>query len=259
MKSLIIFFSLLLSAFISHSQFTENIASGRPGQANGARTVGARTFQLQAGGGYNTPTLDNNRIHNYTADAVLRVGITERFEVGALWNYRATRYNFSENTFSNDGFASPAIRARVNLNDEQKGLLPVFAIQAGAFLPIGDPEFGISQLSPFGRLMASYSFFDRVGLTFNYRMNFPNSTDKPAEHRYIASLSLNITQKLGILGEIYGDVYRTYHVSKFDYGIFYLVNEDLQLDINAGGHTINEDSNPFFINAGVSWRISVWR
>jgi hypothetical protein len=255
MKQIIIFLSIFLSAFIAQGQYTETIASGRPGQANGARTVGAGTFQLQAGGGYNTPTLDNNRVNNYTADAVLRVGITERFEVAALWDYRASRYNLSENTYSKDGFSSPAVRARINLNEEQKGLIPVFAIQAGAVLPVGDPKFGISEVSPFGRLMASYSFFDRVGLTFNYRMNFPYSTEDTAGHRYIASLSWSVTEKLGVLGEVYGDIYRDYHVSKFDYGIFYVVNKDLQLDINAGGHTINQDSSPFFINGGFSWRV----
>jgi hypothetical protein len=45
------------------------------------------------------------------------------------------------------------------------------------------------------------------------------------------------------------------HVARFDYGLYLLVSDNLQLDLNAGGHTLNESTSPFFINGGVSWRM----
>lgn len=236
-------------------QYTETIASGRPGQANGPRTVGAKTIQLQSGVGYSTGSLGNNLSDEYGAEAVLRIGILERFEIAGVFSYATQNFRPLEGQPSRlSGFSSPQVRARLNLIEEQSGLVPIVAIQGGAVLPAGQGDLATEELLPFGRLMAGYSFFDRVNLVFNYQISWSRLNTSP-NHRYIASFSVNITDKLGALAEAYGDIYKHSHSPKVDYGIFYLLNKNLQLDINAGGHTITGESDPFFINGGISWRM----
>jgi hypothetical protein len=244
---------LILPALVFFGQYTEQISSDRPGQAYSATTVGDRVFQFQLGGGYSTPEDASINTNELATPLTLRYGITERLELSLDWTFQYFEYVTPLETYSAAGMNSPALSARLNIIDEQNGIVPVLTVQAGAVMPIDFFEFGSEELLPFGRLIAGYSITDKIGMNLNYGLQ-ADSEINDLIHIYVANFSYNFTDTFGGIVEFYGDVSGR-HVARFDYGLYLLVSDNLQLDLNAGGHTLNESTSPFFINGGVSWRM----
>ncbi|MFZ6050770.1 hypothetical protein [Halocola ammonii] len=253
-RKISLLFLFWISAIFTFAQYTEQISSDRPGQAYSATTVGGGIFQLQFGGGYSTPDDATINSNEFLTPLTLRYGITEHLELSFDWTFQYVEYVTALETFSRTGLNSPSLSARLNINDRQNGIVPVLTVQGGAQLKWDALEFSSDEILPFGRLIAGYSIGDKFGINLNYGLR-ANPDSETVVHSYVTNFSYNFTDNFGAIVEFYGDVFENLHIARFDYGLYLLVTDNLQLDLNAGGHTLNSVLNPFFINGGVSWRV----
>lgn len=73
---------------------------------------------------------------------------------------------------------------------------------------------------------------------------------------YVLNVSYELTDQSGTFLEMYGDV--NAFSSNFDTGYYFLVKDDLQLDMGVGWQGNNGESN-WFADVGFSWRINLAR
>ncbi len=85
MNSKLLYFIFILSAFFSHSQYTEIINSNRPGSSHGAFAVGVNVFQLEtgiSGQSLKHSNLNNSKIDGLNFNYLFRYGfLNEKLEV----------------------------------------------------------------------------------------------------------------------------------------------------------------------------------
>jgi hypothetical protein len=69
-------------------------------------------------------------------------------------------------------------------------------------------------------------------------------------------LGLNLTKKLSIFAEGYGNTSRFKRASLYyDGGLSYLINNHLQIDLSAS-QQYNATNNYFYLNAGITWQFA---
>lgn len=106
------------------------------------------------------------------------------------------------------------------------------------------------------------SMVQRLNRYQSVTVNLGTNTFKNTQ--YTLNYSLSITPEIGWVVENYGgyDFDRELFTTYFDTGISYLLNNNIQLDVQGGfgnnkayflGEKIHERS--FFIGAGISWRV----
>jgi len=93
MKHLLIIAALFISTQI-FAQYGETIRTGRPGQAIGCFTTGAKVFQVQSGitidkTNFDAPINGNQSV--FQSSTVIRYGITETFEVSGVLGYKSLK------------------------------------------------------------------------------------------------------------------------------------------------------------------------
>ncbi len=247
---LIVLFSC---SYISlYSQYSETIATARPGAANGAGTVGKGILQFQTGVQFdNVKDLrDSSNWHtnNISENLVIRFGIRELFEVSAVLNHINSTENISERegSINRQGVNTSLIRARTKVNENM-------AFQVGIETKLRGKDYKINYIAPRFRLMYNTKLGENASLTTNLG-GFWNGNDNKPRGFYVFSYSLALTKKLSLIAESYGDFIRTGINNYFDIGLGYNVNSDMLLDLNAGWGE-NYPYKSYFITAGVSYRI----
>lgn len=83
-------------------------------------------------------------------------------------------------------------------------------------------------------------------------MNF-NGNDAKPNGIYVANISYSINSKWGTFIENYGNFTNSNFENRWDTGLAYLLNDNLQLDIY-GGAGYNNNRIDYFISIGISWR-----
>ena len=252
-----IFFLATICSLSANAQFGERIISGRPGQANGARAVGAKTIQLQSGIDYNfeettTETTKSNS-ENVNQNSVFRIGLVERTEFRLAYAYQ-----ISETPGDGEGLNAFNIGLRQNFFS-QEGFIPTIALQ-GTIKLGGLDEFEQERPIYQLRLLLGHNITNRLSLNTNLTADF-----RPEENTigsYVFSFAYSLTDNLSALAEVYG----TYDNDSenldvlFDAGFGYLIGNDFQLDIY-GGYAKNKFNGDdpttvsYFISAGLSFRM----
>ncbi|MEM7549402.1 MAG: transporter [Bacteroidota bacterium] len=256
-KSLRLYFQFIpILCFISFSalaQYSETIQTARPGQAFGPYSVGTKVFQVQSGFTYSGfdvtgSALDGNAFQFFNA---LRYGITEKFEIRTAFALSSVETSFGEDDDNIGGFSFWNIGVRYNILSNT-GFKPTLAIQTDVALTAVDEDFQTDDPTSRILLLHGQNISNFFRLTTNWGVVFDgNSSDVIGT--YVVNLSFSITDKLGSFVEIYGDVQDGDFDIRYDTGIAYLLNNDLQLDASFG-YGSNDDLNDWFVDAGVSWR-----
>lgn len=225
-KKVIVVFTLFVTALAS-AQYSETIASGRPGQAVGAKTVGKNVFQIQAGVDY------LNDLKSFVPNSAFRYAISDWFEINSSIAYDSQIGDMS----------GLSVGTRINLNDG-KNNMPPMGLQVSFGLPVKSLEFSSKVL-----FNIANSFSDK----WSYTINLGSGFDKEFNTRgiYVFNFSYSVNDKIALFVEPYGTV-KTSVLLNFDAGIAYLVNKDLQLDF-LGGYGINSGEG-LMLGVGVSWR-----
>ncbi|WMN12281.1 transporter [Marivirga salinae] len=235
-----------------YGQYSETIATARPGAANGAGTVGKGILQFQAGLQFDNVKdirdSSNWSTDNISENLVVRFGIRERFEVSAVINHINSTEYISESAGSilRKGFNTSLIRARTKINENM-------AFQVGIETKLRGKDYQINYIAPRFRVMYNTKLGENASLTTNLGA-FWNGNDNKPRGFYVFSYSLALTNKISLIAESYGDFIRTGINNFFDIGLGYNVNKDMLIDLNAGWGE-NYPYKSHFVTAGVSYRI----
>lgn len=221
MKKLV-FLVFIFVASVANAQFTETLSSDRPGQALSVNTVGKNVFQIQAG--FDFPL---NNI-SFTPSSYFRYGLSERLELnsGILFSDSddvrsltiGARYSLTKNNSS----TSSSIQASYDIGGDEKNTQVVYIF--------------------------SSNFNDKLSYTANLGFNV-NEDFGDLSGLYVFNLSYAINTKVGVFAETFGTFLNSGFELNLDTGVYYLLNNNLQLDALLGYN------NDLFASIGVTWRL----
>ena len=237
----------------SYAQYGETIRSGRPGQSIGPFTVGKNILQIQSG--MDVFGFKNDNIgfsgNGYLNNTVVRYGILERLEISALIDYRVDNIKAGGLETETSGLSAFDIGGRYQVF-AGKGAIPNIGFQMRVRLPVLSEDYKIDHVAPRFILVTGQKLSETFTLTTNWGGSW-NGNNSMGTAFYIVNLSFPIVGKLGGFVENYGDITDGDFDSRFDAGLAYLSNKDLQWDI-LGGLGKNDGVSDYFVSVGVSWR-----
>lgn len=240
------------------AQFNETIRTGRPGQAIGPFAVGSYVFQTQTGidvGGFSSEQ-NNNSNFNIAPNTVLRFGIAKHFEINSAWEYRWDRNTEEDTTTSMNGLSLSAIGTRINLY-EGGAHLPAIGLQISFKMPILSSGYNFDYTAPKILFIASDNISDKFSFLLNFGLDY-NGNDAEPTGVYIANIGYSLSPQWSIFLENYGNAANNRFENKWDAGIAYLLDENLQFDLYGGaGYNYGQFSS--FASIGASWRVVALR
>ena len=283
-KSAIFSLFLFIAGYQVQAQYTETINSNRPGQSQGAFSVGTNVIQLESGfylGNDEHLGLGTNT-DIWGIDYQLRYGLlVENLELnitGAFENQDITR-NFLGITSETSGrnFKSNTIGAKYLFYDPQKNLaedkpnlyswkanqrfkwktlIPAISIFAGANFAFGDNPYlfeGEGKFSP-KVAMITQNNWGRWVLVLNVIAD--KLTEEYRSYAGIATITHTISENFAIFGEyqgIKGDIYAD---DLLRGGAAYLVGDNFQFDVS-GLVNFKDTPSRWQVAAGVSYRFDL--
>ena len=288
MNRLLVFFLLifLLKINLGYSQFTDIINSNRPGNSSGAFSVGKDILQLENGFYFTNEKhqLLNYDIEGYGTEFKIRYGfLDEKLEVIISGNYQSdnlsdNRYN-PANNINRKNFKKFKIGAKYLIYDPKKGitekpnvysyfadkkfkwknLIPAISVYGGLNIDSKNNPFvssNVSGISPSLAIFTQSNFTNRSVITTN--VIFERIGSNQNDFEYIISLThafnesfIGFIETHGIKSDFYAD-------NKLGFGVAYLFNDNLQLDLGA---ILNFKDTPkiFQMSLGVSYRLNLYK
>ena len=288
MNRLLVFFllSFLLKINLGYSQFTDIINSNRPGNSSGAFSVGKDILQLENGFYFTNEKhqLLNYDIEGYGTEFKIRYGfLYEKLEVIISGNYQSdnlsdNRYN-PANNINRKNFKKFKIGAKYLIYDPKKGitekpnvysyfadkkfkwknLIPAISVYGGLNIDSKNNPFvssNVSGISPSLAIFTQSNFTNRSVITTN--VIFERIGSNQNDFEYIISLThafnesfIGFIETHGIKSDFYAD-------NKLGFGVAYLFNDNLQLDL---GTILNFKDTPkiFQMSLGVSYRLNLYK
>ncbi len=288
MNRLLVFFLLifLLKINLGYSQFTDIINSNRPGNSSGAFSVGKDILQLENGFYFTNEKhqLLNYDIEGYGTEFKIRYGfLYEKLEVIISGNYQSdnlsdNRYN-PANNINRKNFKKFKIGAKYLIYDPKKGitekpnvysyfadkkfkwknLIPAISVYGGLNIDSKNNPFvssNVSGISPSLAIFTQSNFTNRSVITTN--VIFERIGSNQNDFEYIISLThafnesfIGFIETHGIKSDFYAD-------NKLGFGVAYLFNDNLQLDL---GTILNFKDTPkiFQMSLGVSYRLNLYK
>ncbi|MDX2097443.1 MAG: transporter [Leptolyngbyaceae cyanobacterium bins.59] len=239
-------------------KFWRSFNPSRPSKTDSPFTVDAGAFQIESDlvtytRDFNTP--DGTKIEAFTVlIPVIRVGLLNNvdFQVQAqTYNHLSTRFPDGSRQVQS-GYGDTIIGVRVNFwgNDGGK---TAFGMVTSVKFPTNQDGLGNNAIEGGITLPLAIQLSDQLNLGLQTAFTFnKNSIDPGYNVGFInsASLSYQITPKLGAYGEIFTSVTTERNsdlVATFDLGVTYLITENFQIDsgINIGLTKAADDLNPF--------------
>lgn len=288
MNRLLVFFllSFLLKINLGYSQFTDIINSNRPGNSSGAFSVGKDILQLENGFYFTNEKhqLLNYDIEGYGTEFKIRYGfLYEKLELIISGNYQSdnlsdNRYNPANNV-NRKNFKKFKIGAKYLIYDPKKGitekpnvysyfadkkfkwknLIPAISVYGGLNIDSKNNPFvssNVSGISPSLAIFTQSNFTNRSVITTN--VIFERIGSNQNDFEYIISLThafnesfIGFIETHGIKSDFYAD-------NKLGFGVAYLFNDNLQLDLGA---ILNFKDTPkiFQMSLGVSYRLNLYK
>lgn len=264
------------------AQDDSSISSDRPGQARTPITLYPNEIQVQSGVYYGHHyTTYNDKIDNlyftqnfneYYTNHAIRYGLMKDLEVNLGINYnerdiviRSNLFPFVENgDYYFKGISNLDLGLRFQFLDEKKDFLN---LTLHSSLGIYESDYFEMPNNPlYVNIIMSKKLTDNLLLNVNLskveQIDFERLSNSfnSKDYRSVINLSYNINNDLGVFIEEYSffSNYRPSH--NIDFGVFYLVNKNLQLDFYTGTWIFekefsNTTRNSFFVGAGFSYRI----
>ena len=248
---------LCLLSFSAYGQYNETIRAGRPGDAMGAYVVGTKVFQVETGLSHTFTQINgvviggNSKTVDRANATALRFGLSESFEINGVFGISSNEIIDGANR--NNGLSGLGVGARYNILNPDEGAPLALGIQSRILLnTLIDEEFQVSdqQLGANVRVSAIYGGLDWIGIASNVAVQW-NGDDAGANLLYDLVFSRGIVGDLSGFVELFGRLNNSPDAN-FDFGLAYLLNDDMQLDASAG--FTGNDVQSWFFDFGVSFR-----
>ncbi len=250
------FVLLLFCISIQHvqAQFVPRIRSARPGITVGVYTIGTGVFQVQAGQdfrqirpkGSDVTTTSNNPV------LVMRWGLTEHFELNGTIGWKNVANELIENK---SGISNTQFGCRFNISEEDGTYKPAISIQYRLLLNLPENDLNDGYFGSKVVLAAGTKITNKMKIRANIGYTWEQAGRPRNRILFAARFPYSLRKKWGTFVDFYYDeiVASTAYTFRYNSGFSYFVNNDLKLDILAGG--INTLSNSgYFLGIGFSWR-----
>ncbi|MFT6064336.1 MAG: hypothetical protein ACJAQX_000185 [Polaribacter sp.] len=221
----VVFIFLMLIATVVQAQFTESLSSDRPGQALSVNMVGKNVFQTQAGIDFFDST------SYFYPNSFFRYGFSEKFEINSGFILSGVRF---ENDL--ESFTIGARYLLSNLDRKSKSSVQL------------SYDFGAVNKNTQLTYIYGNSFSEKLWYTVNLGINI-GDTFEVNNAMYVLNLTYALNHKMGLFIESFGTFLNSTSPLNFDAGYYYLLNNNVQLDVLIG------ENNGLFFGAGVTWRI----
>ncbi len=241
-------FQVFIFAFGS-TLSAQNIITDRPDQTESSSTIPKMSVQIESGTllGFTENNADLFR-QLLAPTTLFRIGITHGVELRILNQLESIKNQSNAEKFN--GFSDLEVGTKIQLYKPQDKNIEI-AFLTHLVFPTGSKKLSNTKLATINKLSISHELNDNIGIGYN--LGYNNFGTGIGDLTYSLALGLNITEKVSIFVEPYGEYtdFETY-VSNIDAGITYLVKENFQLDFSFGTgvtHTMN------YISFGFSWNI----
>lgn len=239
------------------AQYTEKIHSGRPGQAIDPYSVGVNVFQVQSGYQHEQIQMygDGYLTGNYVEN-VLRFGINNHIEFGALILYKNETLKLNDSSYVNRGINAFGFNLRSNILNGNNNT-PTVGLRVDLLTPWVHLDYKPNFIAPRFTLVACQNLGSKMSLTANFGGVWDGFTAEPLGF-YVVNLSCGLNTRMSVFVEHYASFKHSYWNARADCGVGFVANDNLQLDIFGGvnaneGHLYKE----WFISVGLSWRIKM--
>ncbi len=252
-KITLLTFAVLFSGWLI-AQEKAGMVTDRPDQTESAFVVPMKGFQIESGFSFEKYNSEiNNTTYNST---LLRYGLLEKLELRLGLAYSGIHVKMIPNNFDESGFAPFTLGAKFLLNEEGEGL-PQLAFMSSFTIPkSGTKSFQNKYMGADFRFSGQYSLNEAMSFGANLGVAWSGSEyGNSAVGIYTAVIGMSLSEKLGAFAELYGFLPKKgQNDHRWDAGLTYAVNEDLQLDFSTGVG-LSKVSPDFFISLGLSIRM----
>ncbi|QDU07467.1 hypothetical protein V202x_08220 [Gimesia aquarii] len=241
-------------------QLDQPLRTDRPNFTSTSVTVGKGVTQIESGYSYLDDKSGGRQVSTQSLGEFL-------FRRGILADWLEFRLGFSPlqqstaiGTFQNTTVGSDDLYTALQVAlTPQRGFLPEMAVIVQMSLPTGSPTFTANQVEPGLDWVYAWELNDCISIAASTQGN-RSVDDNGRSFLEIAqsfNVSYTLTEQWGAFTEWFAlipsgaNTAETEHY--FDAGFTYLINNNLQLDINAGVG-LNEAAINYFVGAGVSIR-----
>jgi hypothetical protein len=232
----------------SHAQTLSSIETDRPDQTECPYIVPAGHFQLEAG--FNYESVDTKEKKWILPTALWKYGINQQFELRLITEINNNRTEGKSST----GLLPTEIGFKVRLMEE-KGIQPLTSFISHISIPNASTQkFSTSYFAPNFRFTMLHTLSDRLTLSYNLGAEWDGENPEPI-FIYTLAPAYSFTDRLGAYIELYGFAPQQQRADhRADGGIFYLVKNNIQLDVS-GGFRITENAPEYYGALGFSIRL----
>ena len=228
--------------------FAQNIITDRPDQTESAVTLEKGRLQIESGILNQTEGDGNDKLKSLIIPTNLfRYGISKKVELRLVLQLDGLQ-TMDDNAYQ-FALGSVELGAKIVLNQSEDPSVQ-FALLSHLVLPKDNWTQFSDQLGFLNRISIAHDIDQNTSIGYNFGYN--HYTHGEGNSIYTVAIGHSISEKLSVYIEPYGSVFTdSILLSNFDYGIVYLVNSNIQLDLSFGlgfNNTMNYQS------LGFSWR-----
>jgi len=237
---------------MSATMVIDPIRADRPGQTHSAYLTPKGYFQMEHG--FSIEDTEPGFIYSYPFSN-WKYGINENFEIRLNTHFITIQQEPNPDV---NGFLPISLGFKSKLAN-QHGILPKMAFIGEMTFPgLVDADFETTYFAPTLILVFQNYISDFISISYEGGAVWDGETGEP---NFIYSLepSINITNRLGLFGELYGSTPQREESDlelRVDAGITYLIGDGLLLDLSAG-QGISENADESFVEFGLSYRFKL--
>jgi hypothetical protein len=233
------------------------LQANRPGQTDPPTVLAPGIAHIESGISFEQKGGDEHDTDILTVPELeLRLGVYDRIELqlyadGLLHEWRDGRGNRT-------GGSDLELEARVRLWG-QSAWRPATSLEFGVSFPTGSDFATSGGFDPKVEILYAWDFAEAWTLNGNFDFASETQGDDDRSRHFVfrpeLALALAINARWSTFVEYYGIIEsRSEDQHSFDAGIIFLVNHELQLDVNAGVG-LNHAAPDFFVGAGFAWQL----
>ncbi|MBW8360153.1 MAG: transporter [Weeksellaceae bacterium] len=242
-----LYFCLMLTTF-SLFKSQESIQTDRPDQTESPSITPARFLQIETGFLHEKYDWQTRNASHPTV--LWKYGVNEHFELRLI-----TELNTEEVEGQRiSGIVPITFGFKASLTDEKVLVPKISFIGHLTSNTWGSREFHTTYLAPSFRFLFQHTLSDRLNLGYNLGAEW-NGETPDATALYTVSTAYSFTEKFGGFLELYGYLSKNSGADhRFDAGLTYLLNRDLQFDVSSG-FGISQSAPQYFFSGGISYRL----
>jgi len=233
---------LLSVLFLAAIGLKAQIVTDRPDQTESALALNKGMFQIETGTLLNIDNYSHEK--GWDFNNLLRIGILKGIELRVGHNYLIQQYLAKEGTEKLSGFGDMNAGFKVQLyRSEEEGKFDLALLGVYGF-PTGAAAFSSGEFSTKHMVLLSHGINDNFGIGYN--VGYQHGDEK-GDLVYTVSFAGSLAKNLGGFIEYYGALVNFEEDEhNMDFGLTYLIKNNLQADVSFGFPLMKKPSSNFF-------------